>query len=103
MLFGILRRHSALAAWFVCACILSADAGGAGAQTLGTSDVQTILQGMSQNPQVPTQPTQSTVPPLAPTTQARNKRDNRDNCYDQSQPPKGVGPRAARQVRTNDS
>ena len=66
MLSGILRRHSAIAVWLICVCIFGADASHARAQTLGTSDIQNILQGVSQNPPAPAQ---STSAPLAPSTQ----------------------------------
>jgi protein involved in polysaccharide export with SLBB domain len=69
MLFGILRRHSALAAGFVCACILGWNTGDAGAQTPSATDIQTILQNATQSSQTPPPPTQSSTPPLAPTTQ----------------------------------
>jgi protein involved in polysaccharide export with SLBB domain len=64
MFLEILRRHSARAAWLIFLCILGG--GVAAAQTLGASDIQSILQGVSQNPP---QPTQSNSPPLAPSSQ----------------------------------
>jgi len=64
MLLEILRRHAAKAAWLICLCLLG---GAATAQTLGTSDIQSILQGVAQNP--PTQPAPPPSAPLAPSTQ----------------------------------
>lgn len=66
MLSGILRRHLARLVWLVGLCVLTADIDLAAAQTLGTSDIQSILQGVTQTPP---QPTQSTTAPLAPSTQ----------------------------------
>jgi protein involved in polysaccharide export with SLBB domain len=69
MLSQILRRHVLRAVLLACVCV----SGGALivedalAQTLGASDIESILQGVQQGQ--PPRPTQSNSPPLQPSTQ----------------------------------
>src|ERR1700761_579208 len=76
MLFEILRRRTLRAVSLACICAgvgLSAADG----QTLGSSDIQSILQGVQQpapaappqapTPQIPTPPPQTLTPPPTPT------------------------------------
>jgi protein involved in polysaccharide export with SLBB domain len=68
MLLEILRRHAIKAVWLVCLCLLGGDA--AFAQTLGASDIQSILQGVAQTPPAPQQmPSTSQVAPSTQTMQ----------------------------------
>src|SRR5277367_2795901 len=69
MLFEFLRRRMLRAVSLFCICAgvgLSAADG----QTLGTSDIQSILQGVqqSQTPTAPTQPTNAQIPLSVPQT-----------------------------------
>jgi protein involved in polysaccharide export with SLBB domain len=67
-----MRRHFLRATMLICTLAASADlaADGALAQTLGSSDIQSILQGVAQQSQgLPPPPTQSSSPPLQPSTQ----------------------------------
>jgi len=63
---SILRRCLRVAA-LLSICISGIGLTFADAQTLGTSDIQSILQGISQGQQ-PAAPTQSTAPPVSSTT-----------------------------------
>lgn len=69
MPFEILLRRAARAFRLLCVCAVGTGLSQADAQTLGTSDIQSILSGISQGQTPSPTPTQSTAPPLAPSTQ----------------------------------
>jgi protein involved in polysaccharide export with SLBB domain len=67
MLFEIFRRRAARAASLLCLCA-GIGLNTADAQTLGTADIQSILQGVQQTT-APAAPTQSSTSQITPSTQ----------------------------------
>lgn len=88
MFSEILRRHFLRAVALLCLAAGAVDLSndGAFAQTLGSSDIQSILQGVTQQAQgMPSSPTQSNSPPLQQSTQTLSPSSQGQQSQNQAQ------------------